>query len=141
MPKSSEDCLRAQDQIEIYLDGELDDKERELFEKHVKTCAICSEELSLARVVVHGLRDLPQQECPPRVVDAAAGTIREGAGETPFRRVLDWIAGREVFAFKPAMAAMVVVIAAVSVFVLSRHEFSPSTQPNGSAVTETYTIS
>jgi anti-sigma factor RsiW len=138
MPASNERCDWFRERIEPYVDGELPSEEVESFEKHAESCASCREELSWATAVVTELRALPQQRCPQRVVDAATAetqTSRPGAGG--FRRLLDLVRGPSVNAMRPAMAAMLVIIVAVSVFVLSRHEQSPFNDRNEVAVDST----
>jgi len=125
MSKIDDKCSWFQDRIDLYIDQELDRADNDAFERHVETCAACKEELSLAADVVSELRSLPTQRCPERVVDEA---MQRASGETPqhpIRRVLGWLGGRPVLTMRPAMAAMILVVLAASVFVLTRHEQSP----------------
>ena len=125
MSKIDDKCSWFQDRIDLYIDQELDRADNDAFERHVETCAACKEELSLAADVVNELRSLPTQRCPERIVDEA---MQRASGETPqhpIRRVLGWLGGRSVLTMRPAMAAMILVVLAASVFVLTRHEQSP----------------
>jgi hypothetical protein len=123
MPASSDKCSWFLDRIELYVDGELAGDELASFEGHAGSCAACREELSLATAVVGKLRALPLQRCPEHVVEEAAA--RAGDEEPLIRRLLGWLGGRGDHALRPAMAVMVVVIVAATVFVMSRHEQSP----------------
>jgi anti-sigma factor RsiW len=125
MSKIDDKCPWFQDRIDLYLDQELDRTASDAFERHVETCAACKEELSLAADVVNELRSLPTQRCPERVVDEA---MQRAGGETPrhsIRRVLGWLGGRSVLTMRPAMAAMILVVLAATIFVLTQHEQSP----------------
>jgi len=139
MPTASDHCSWIRDRIDLYIDAELEGADREVFERHVETCAACGEELSLAKAVVSELRALPAQNCPDRVIDEAEA--RAGAVAVPgiAERLWDWLGGRVSQGLKPAMAAMVIVVAAATVFVLSQHEQSPFNRNNGDqSVTEDY---
>lgn len=125
MPSSADKCAWVQERIELYIDGELGNTDCIAFERHVESCAACREELSFAEDVVGKLRALPNQRCPERVVDEALQKIGEPTSGNLVARLLDWIGGRHVTKMRPAMAAMIVVVAAAAVFVLSRHEQSP----------------
>ena len=107
------------------MDGDLAAEEIAKVAGHLADCPDCREELALARAVAQELRTLPALECPPRVVEDAAARLGTVGRKTLVQRLLDWIGGRNVFTLRPAMAVMVLVIAAVSVFVLSQHEQSP----------------
>jgi anti-sigma factor RsiW len=144
MTHGEDKCFRVLNRIDPYLDGELDAREVAAFEEHVAGCAACRDELALARAVLGELRDLPGLECPRRVVESAAerceagrtGSGRSTARRRLTRRIADWFRGPGVPAFRPAMAVMVLVIAAVSVFVVSRHGQSPFHQAREEALTE-----
>jgi anti-sigma factor RsiW len=125
MSKIDDKCSWFQDRIDLYIDQVLDRTDNDAFERHVETCAACKEELSLAADVVNELRSLPTQKCPERVVDEA---MQRAGADTPqhaIRRVLGWLGGRAVLTMRPAMAAMILVVLAASIFVLTRHEQSP----------------
>lgn len=131
MTDAEDRCLWTLDRIDPYLDGDLTSDESTAFERHVAECPECRDELSLARAVVRELRSLPELECPDRVVADARGrcdAAREDAASgvrTWIRRMADRFRSGGAFALRPAMAVMIVVIVAVSVFVLTQHEQSP----------------
>lgn len=144
MTNGEDRCLWVLDRIDPYLDGELDAGDTAEFEKHIAGCAGCRNELALARAVLDELRGFPGLECPRRVVEGAAERCEAGrtgsrgtaARRHPARRILDWFRSPGVPALRPAMAVMVVLIAAVSVFVVSRHGQSPFHQAREEALTE-----
>ncbi len=125
MSKIDDKCSWFQERIDLYIDRELDRADNDAFERHVEACAACKEELSLAADVVNELRSLPTQRCPERVVDEAMQRASGGTPQHPIRRVLGWRGGRSVLTMRPAMAAMILVVLAASVFVLMLHEQSP----------------
>jgi anti-sigma factor RsiW len=135
MPASNDKCSWFLDRIELYVDDELVGEELAPFEGHAGSCAACRDELSLATAVVGELRAMPQQRCPDHVVEEAAA--RAGAGDAErnslMNRLVGWLGGRGDHALRPAMAVMLVVIVAATIFVMSRHEQSPF---NGATDTE-----
>lgn len=142
MPVNSDSCSWTQERIELYVDGELAGADREEFERHVGKCQKCREELTLAEAVVSELRSLPQLDCPEGAVEKAAavvGTETSGPEGTWLDRLRRLAGGRVARAPRPAMAAMLVVIFAAAVFVLSRHEQSPLNGSNRKETAETVT--
>lgn len=127
MPVSSDNCTWFLDRVELYVDGELDGKEREAFESHARSCAPCRRELSLAETVLEELKALPQLRCPEDVVDraAAAADVGSRGEDSPLRRWFGWLGGYRNVSLRPAMAVMLVVIVAVTMFVLRHHDQSP----------------
>jgi len=126
MKASGENCSWTRDRIDSYVDGELRGEELVEFESHVEGCDSCRAELDLATSLVSELRALPAIACPQRVVDEAA--TRAGATRTDrswLDRLREFLAARPVLVPKPAMAAVLIVIVAAAVFVLSQHEQSP----------------
>jgi anti-sigma factor RsiW len=130
MPISRDHCSWTRHRIELYVDGELEGAERDAFEKHVESCEGCSEELALATAVMNGLRSLPLERCPDRVVDEAEARAGVATVPGPFRRLQDWFGARVVSGLRPAMAVMVIVVVAATAFVLWRHEQSPFNRNN-----------
>jgi anti-sigma factor RsiW len=125
MTAAEDRCLWTLDRIDPYIDGDLATEEVAEIERHLADCPECRQELALARAVTSELRSLPELECPQRVVDNAAARVESVDSGFTVRKLLDWFGGRGVPRLRPAMAVMVLVIAAASVFVLSRHEQSP----------------
>jgi anti-sigma factor RsiW len=140
MTDAEDRCLWTLDRIDPYLDGDLAGEEAAIFERHVADCADCREELVFARAVVRELRTLPSVECPPQVERNAAAEYEAAAAgsdrRSPLQSLLDWLRGHGVFTLRPAMAVMVVVIAAVSVFVLTHHRQSPLNRNGGQEITQ-----
>jgi anti-sigma factor RsiW len=106
MPEQMERCEWVRDRVEPYLDVELPDGERAVFESHCRLCAACARELSLAIRIRDGLRSLPVFAAPPRVIEQSASEIESGSSNViPLRaRSL-----RRRFAL-PAIAAAVAAV-------------------------------
>jgi len=124
MPDSSDKCVWIEERIERYVDGELEGRDLESFERHVESCASCRDELSLARAVTTELRSLPTLECPDRVVEEAAARVAPEPAGGLFDRLRGRFGGWSVLVPRPAMAAMLLIIVAASVFVVSQHPFN-----------------
>ena len=58
------DCLKYQDMIENYLDNTLDENELKKFEKHIKTCSSCNEELEFAKSLRSALKNIEFPDAP-----------------------------------------------------------------------------
>jgi anti-sigma factor RsiW len=141
MPTSGENCSWTRDRIDPYVDGELRGDNLGVFEGHVEACESCRQELALARSLVNELRALPALHCPPSVVDEAASRAGAQGARVPRResllgRLQRWIGGTTVFLPRPAMAAVLLVIVAATVFVLSQYEQSPFSRGDNVALTE-----
>lgn len=117
----SNHCQWTLENIESYLDDELDAPSRETFERHVNACPACAAELEFARRVVVELRALPQLRSPDRVVDAAATRVLRGS---IIDRLRAWLDSLVQPALRPAMVAMLVVLAAATIFVVSLRDRS-----------------
>jgi anti-sigma factor RsiW len=135
MPVFSDTCSWVQERIEPYVDGELRGPDLDAFERHIEVCETCRRELERAQMVVSGLRALPQQRCPDRVVERAAallGGAGGGAEVTGGRemgaawpgRLRRLLGGRIAPVLQPAAAAALVVIIA-ALFVLFPGERAP----------------
>jgi anti-sigma factor RsiW len=116
-------CGWALDHIEPYLDDELRGGERARFERHVRACDTCASELRFAARVVGELRSLPALRAPER---AATVSAAPEAAPSPIERLLARLGESWMLARRPAMVAMIVVIAAVGTFVISQHEEAPT---------------
>lgn len=142
MPASSQNCSWIQARIEAYVDGELHGDELSAVEGHLAACDSCSRELDLARSLVNELRALPALECPETVAEEAAARAGAYPGQREstnkwFDRLRGRLGGISVLVPRPAMAAVIVVIVAATVFVLTQHEQSPlKIGQNGSELTE-----
>jgi anti-sigma factor RsiW len=139
MPASGDNCHWTLDRLDAYVDGELEGDELGAIENHLEECGSCRSELALARSLLSELRALPELQCPPQVVARA----EVAASQRPQRasaveRIRGWLGGVTVPVPRPAMAAVVIIIVAATVFVLSQHEQSPfkGDEP-GVALTET----
>ncbi|PKM97978.1 MAG: hypothetical protein CVU79_05365 [Elusimicrobia bacterium HGW-Elusimicrobia-3] len=82
-----DDCGGISRKISAFLDGELDEKDKEAVRAHLEACASCSETLRRFKAADAGLRALPPVEPSPFFaarVAAAARALNEYHG--PFRR-------------------------------------------------------
>ena len=57
-------CSQIKNKLSAYLDGEIQDNERETVASHLKTCAVCQEELAALVKVKECLSVLPGMEVP-----------------------------------------------------------------------------
>ena len=58
------DCDYAKKLISLYIDNEMDEKERSEFEEHISSCEACRNELNAISETVKLLRSIPQVELP-----------------------------------------------------------------------------
>jgi anti-sigma factor RsiW len=96
-----------EDLLADYVDGALRDQERAVVDAHVATCAVCREEIELARGAVSALASLADEPVPLGVtgpVLAEAGKRFERRRTVVWQR-LQWAAGAA------AAAALVLVVA------------------------------
>jgi anti-sigma factor (TIGR02949 family) len=126
-------CGWVLERIEPYLDDELSSGELERFRRHLDHCDTCSRELAFAERVVGELRSLPALEAAPSIVDSAARRIPPEP--SPAERLRAWFAQGWATAKRPAMATMIVVIAAVGAFVITERE-REARHPAGQQVSE-----
>lgn len=127
MPANDDRCCWTRERIEAYVDGELGGAELAEFERHVDDCESCRSELSLARAVVEELRSLPELKCPDGVVEKAAeriGVDSASGVRSWTERFRETFGPRFSWVPKPAMAAMLLVIVAATVFVLTQRDHS-----------------
>jgi predicted anti-sigma-YlaC factor YlaD len=126
MPASGDNCSWTLDRLDAFVDGELEGEERVSFESHLEECDSCRSELARARLLVSELRALPEFQCPPQVIARAETAVsRRPPRVSAVERIRGWLGGISIPMPRPAMAAMVLIIVAATVFVLSQHEQSP----------------
>ena len=115
-------CERVDEWLEPYIDGELDPWKERLVEKHIQACAECAAEAGLARRVRSGLRGLPSQTCPDRVVDTVlqeTGLQKTGLQKAPQQKAppaapVSIRSLRPVHWWRPALALAAMLFLAVS---------------------------
>ncbi len=114
------DCEWVRVRIEAWLDGEMDRAEADRFERHARECRDCDAEVELARSVSATLRSLPALECPGGLVEHAAAVAAGSRTRPTLReRAARWIEPHLEGFLRPAMVAMILVVIAAGVFVLS----------------------
>lgn len=57
-------CNEVRDKLSLYLDDELNEKEKKLMDEHLKNCPECSSELRGYRKIIQLLNELPNEEPP-----------------------------------------------------------------------------
>ena len=57
-------CNEVRDKLSLYLDDELNEKEKKLMDEHLKNCPECSSELKGYRKIIQLLNELPNEEPP-----------------------------------------------------------------------------
>lgn len=81
-PVDAERCAEVVDNLDAWLDGNLDDSEAAAITAHIDNCASCQRERRLAEEVVAELRAMPSFEIPERVMQAVHRRTRLGVVET-----------------------------------------------------------
>jgi anti-sigma factor RsiW len=110
-PADSWRCDDVQEVLEAYLDRDLGPAEERAVAVHLRDCAECARELSVAEAVRSELRALPELDSPSRVLwRVRTATSRQTAGDGG-RSALRSLAARPVFAAAASVA--LVVVAAV----------------------------
>jgi hypothetical protein len=81
MPRFDEvTCGGVQALLEPYVDGELAEREAGRLRAHLERCPACAAELRLATGIRRALRDLPQLEPPPHVLERTLATVSSAGG-------------------------------------------------------------
>lgn len=131
------DCEWVQDRIDPYLDGEAGQDDKVAIEQHAATCTDCSSEIDFARALMSELRALPAHAAPAGTVERAEAAARGAAASSSpslGERVAAFLGKHVARHFegmmRPAMAAMILVVVAAGVFVVSQRDRVP-TEQNG----------
>ena len=129
------DCEWVQERIDPYLDGEASRDEAAALEQHTATCASCASEVNFARALTSELRALPAHTAPAGIVDRAEAAARGAAAPSSpslGERAAAFLGERFARHFdgvtRPAMAAMILVVVAAGVFVISQRGRVPAEQ-------------
>jgi len=127
------DCEWVQDRIDLYLDGEAGRDETAALERHAAACADCTAEIDFARTLTSELRALPAHTAPAGIVERAEAAARAAtASSSPSlgERVVAFLGAHVARHFdgvmRPAMAAMILVVVAAGVFVISQRGRVPA---------------
>ncbi|MBZ4687244.1 MAG: hypothetical protein PWQ96_813 [Clostridia bacterium] len=59
------DCKYFQEQLSWYIDGYIEEDEKQKLEQHLQQCALCAQELEEMKLALKSLRELPEVELPP----------------------------------------------------------------------------
>jgi len=136
MPRNrNTDCEWVQDRIELFVDGDAGHDDAQALERHAHTCAECAADIDFARSLKSELRALPAHTAPAGAVERAEAAARAAAASSSpslGERVAAFLGARIAQHFegmmRPAMAAMVLVVIAAGVFVVSQRDRVPTTQ-------------
>ena len=128
-PDETTRCGEVMELLEPYLDGDLAEADAARVRAHLVRCPSCAAELDLAAAIQRELRSLPQEDCPPEVLERV---LRSGRGEViPFRP--------RYRPFRIALAAaMLVAVLGTSVFLVRQQQSGdqPSTEEVAQATRE-----
>lgn len=115
--KNDSQCYFVQLQIDSYLDGEMNEPQREVFASHVHQCLACAAELRLAQSIHDAVLDLPALDCPDELLEPVYRLTRQDkqqqTGESAWQGLLNWLGAA------PAMIRYAVPAAALTALVLS----------------------
>jgi anti-sigma factor RsiW len=136
MPRNERiDCEWVQDRIDLYIDGDAGGDEALALEQHAAGCEDCTSEIDFARALKSELRALPAHTAPAGVVERAQAAARAAAASSspPLRERVAAFLGAQVARhfegmLRPAMAAMIIVVVAAGVFVVSQRDRVPTAQ-------------
>ena len=67
--EASIDCELIRDQVDAYLDNDLDLPEQRNFLHHLQDCSGCEQEYQLARQLLRSVHDLPALDCPEELLE------------------------------------------------------------------------
>ncbi len=112
-----------QDRIEAYLDGDLSASELEKFERLLSQNIEHERELAWAVNVRDTLRATPETVCPPDVVRTVMREVRKERWSAWIKRIGSLFSGAGRFAWKPALATAVLLVAALAMMVSSQPRF------------------
>jgi len=101
-----------------YIDGALRQRDRDLIETHLATCADCSAEYSSLKAIKAALEELPTKNMPKDVEERLLSRLELG---TPKRRPLLFKLATSPLA---AVAAVIVIVASASLFTAKTPEMN-----------------
>ena len=76
-------CTEIQDNLEAYLDNELDADTYATVAAHVASCSTCQDEVRFAQAISEALHELPKPEPSPEVFNAIAAHVRAHPNKGP----------------------------------------------------------
>jgi anti-sigma factor RsiW len=76
------DCQALQTELDAYVDAELDPAQVIEVEQHLHECATCRNELALARLLQHGVRELPRPTAPAGLERRLSLALDQESGES-----------------------------------------------------------
>jgi hypothetical protein len=82
------ECVRTEDILSAYLDGDLPEREREEVTAHLRKCPRCAEEERALRETVSLLRTLPVEKAPPGLLAGVRRRIGEEKAAEPLWKKL-----------------------------------------------------
>lgn len=103
-------CEAVLEQLEPFIDGELEAGFADRVRAHLDTCPACAREEAAARLVLTDLRALPQIDLPPEVMNHVRTVVD---GDTTRRH--GFARGRRPMAWLAAAAMAVVAVGAITI--------------------------
>jgi hypothetical protein len=100
------ECTRTENLLSAYLDGDLPEREREGFSKHLRQCPRCAGEEKALKETLSLLRNLPAEKAPPGLLDGVRRRIGQEKETVPLWKKLFLPAHIKI----PLEAAAVVLI-------------------------------
>lgn len=117
-------CRETEHLLEAYIDGDLSQEQRCSVEAHLATCEACQRELALARRVSAGLRSLPLQTCPERILEEVLEKTGQKRGWLRLLPDLSFIRPRYALGFSLGLVVIMVTVLAIT-------RYGPSPQSGG----------
>jgi hypothetical protein len=100
------ECIRAENLLSAYLDGDLPEREREGFSEHLRQCPRCAGEEKALKETLSLLRNLPAEKAPPGLLEGVRRRIGQEKETVPLWKKLFLPAHIKI----PLEAAAVVLI-------------------------------
>jgi len=104
-------CQELSGEISAYLDGEMNEAERQHFEEHLRACDSCRRELQEMEMVVAACRDLGMEDPPPEFHERIAKALESSGRQAGLRKVAALWSGSRWKALAAVAAVLVVVVA------------------------------
>lgn len=70
-------CTEFSELLFSYIEGELNDSQRKLFEEHIKTCSSCEKEFRAYQKMMNDIHTLPMEEMPKGYCKKLHGKIED----------------------------------------------------------------
>ena len=103
-------CTEIQDNLEAYLNNELDADIYATVAAHVASCSTCQDEVRFAKAISGALHELPRPEPPPEIFNAVSDYVRAHPNKGP-----KWLHGMfQLFTFSDYLTSPLARAAALA---------------------------